>query len=75
MKKLSIGLDSTLGNWIALSSSYFGQDSSPTKFLINKANESPNGIDEEVIADEAQLLLVLSKLFANDIKEMGEKNV
>lgn len=62
MKKLSTGQDNTLENWILLSTSVFGEDSKATEFLKTKANESPNGIKEEVIADERQLLMVLMNL-------------
>jgi hypothetical protein len=62
MTKLSTGQDSTLENWIALSSLFFGKDSKPTKFLQEKANKSVNGVKEEVIADERQLLLVLMNI-------------
>lgn len=62
MKKLSTGQDSTLGNWIELSSGVFGKDSEATKFLVKKANDSPKGLNTEVISDEVQLLMVLTKL-------------
>ncbi|WP_341323404.1 hypothetical protein NSQ62_07990 [Solibacillus sp. FSL H8-0523] len=62
MKKLSLGLDSTLGNWIMLSSGTFGDDSGATKFLRDKAEKATNGLDEEVKTDEAQLLHVLMQL-------------
>ncbi len=60
MKKISTGEDSTLENWIRLSNLFFGEDSRATEFLKNKAKQSPNGIQEEVIADEGQLILALS---------------
>lgn len=62
MRKLSTGQDSTLENWILLSSATFGEYSESTIFLQDKANESPNGIKEEVISDEGQLLLFLMTL-------------
>lgn len=62
MKKLSTGQDSTLENWISLSTSVFGKDSKATKFLITKSDESINGIKGEVITDERQLLMVLGNL-------------
>ena len=62
MKKLSTGADSTIGNWISLCSVVFGDDSEATKFLKDKAQNSTNGLDEEVIAEESQLLHVLMKL-------------
>lgn len=59
MQKLSTGADSTLREWITLSQTMFGPDSEPVRFLEKKAAESPNGHDEEVIADERQLLALL----------------
>lgn len=63
MNQLSTGEDSTLENWIRLSSAVFGEDSKPTLFLKNKAAASPKGIKEEVLADERQLLFVLMKMY------------
>jgi hypothetical protein len=60
MKKLSIGCDSTLENWIKLASLAFGEDSIPVEFLKEKAEEQ--GLQEEVIADESQLMNVLVKM-------------
>jgi hypothetical protein len=70
MKKLSLGVDSTLENWIGLASATFGKNSEPVKFLKKKADESPNGLQEEVIADEGQLLMVLGQMF---VEEMNRK--
>jgi hypothetical protein len=61
-RKLSIGCDSTIGNWISLATIAFGSNSQAVKFLIKKAEESPNGFDEEVIADERQLIYVLASM-------------
>lgn len=61
--KLSTGDESTLGNWIAMCTIVFGPDSPATKFLIGKANEQ--GIDQEVVADEGQLIQVLASLHFN----------
>lgn len=65
MKKLSTGQDSTLENWITYSSLVFGENSKATKFLKNKADDSPNGLQEEVIADEGQLIMVLARMAKN----------
>ena len=59
MRQLSIGSDSTLGNWIKLCTAFFGEDSVQVEFLQNKAKTSPNGLEEEVMADEQQLLYAL----------------
>ena len=57
MKEMSVGMPSTLGNWHKMSSAVFGPDSRATEFLQKKIDEQ--GPDEEVIADEAQLIQVL----------------
>lgn len=62
MKKLSTGQDSTLGNWISLSTIVFGEESEAVKFLKKKAEDSPNGFQEEVIADEVQLITLLANM-------------
>lgn len=61
MLKLSTGDDSTVGNWINLATAVFGEDSKQVAFLKTKITED-NGLDEEVIADERQLLMVLLSL-------------
>lgn len=60
MNKLSTGHDSTLGNWYDLAVRVFGEDSPATQFLADKI--ASQGRDEEVIADEGQLLMVLGQL-------------
>jgi len=66
MKKLSTGQDSTLGNWLMLTELAFGKNSPQADFLKDKIDESPNGKDEEVLADEGQLIQVLI--------DMGQKD-
>jgi hypothetical protein len=73
MKKLSTGADSTLENWLQYSQATFGPESEATKFLEKKAEESPNGIKEEVIADEGQLLMTLAHLAMRDRLHGGVK--
>jgi hypothetical protein len=71
MKKLSIGLDSTLENWIMLSEMYFGTFSEATKFLTEKAEKE--GLQAEVLADEGQLIIVLKDLHLKWAKKvMGD---
>jgi len=62
MKVLSTGQDSTLENYISLSTSLFGSESPAVKFLIQKAKDSPNGVKEEVLVDETQMVLLLFQL-------------
>ena len=60
MKKLSTGDDSTLGSYLKMSKSFFGEDSGAVKFLESKIEESPNRENEEVIVDEGQMIYLLS---------------
>ena len=62
MNKLSTGHDSTLGSYMELVRIFFGDDSKAVDFLQKKIDESPNGVDEEVIADERQMLHMLATL-------------
>ena len=51
MTKMSTGDDATLGNYRKMAAAVFGEDSKPVKFLDDKIAASPNGANEEVIAD------------------------
>ncbi len=62
MKKLSTGDDSTLGNWLKLVKTFMGEDCPAAQYLQQKIDNSPNGADEEVIADEPQLLHTLANM-------------
>src|SRR4030095_8803987 len=62
VNKLSTGQDSTLGNWLALCIAVLGEDSAAVAFLREKIATAPHGADEEVIADERQLLHALLRL-------------
>lgn len=59
MIMLSTGEPSTLGVHRKYAVDTFGEDSPAVKFLDERIAESPNGEDEEVIADEAQFVHVL----------------
>lgn len=52
----------TLGNYRKLASAFFGEDSKAVKFLDDKIAESPNGENEEVIADEGQMVYLLGTM-------------
>jgi hypothetical protein len=56
---MSTGQDSTLGNYRTMSVLFFGEESEAVKFLDQKIIDSPNGADEEVIADERQMVNLL----------------
>lgn len=62
MKKLSTGQDSTLGNYLALTEAVFGKDSPAVEFLRKKIADAPNGADEEVIADEGQMVHLIGQI-------------
>jgi hypothetical protein len=62
MKKLSTGHNSTLGNYLKLTEVVFGKESKAAAYLNEKIAESPNGEDEEVIADEGQMIYLLSQI-------------
>ncbi len=62
MIKLSIGLDSTLGNYRELCMLFFGENSAQVRFLDRKIAQSPQGNNEEVIAEESQMMYLLMNL-------------
>lgn len=62
MTKMSTGDDATLGNYRKLAALMFGEDSKPVKFLDDKIAASPNGANEEVIADERQMVYLLGTM-------------
>lgn len=57
---LSTGEPSTLGNWLRLTSTFFGNDSPATNFWQEKITESEaegnGGADEAVLQDERQCM-------------------
>ena len=60
MTMLSIGMPSTLGSYKALCDAVFGPDSAQARFINDKI--ATQGVDEEVIADESQMLYLLMSL-------------
>lgn len=62
MKKLSTGQDSTLESYLILCNLVFGEDSAQSKFIQSKVDESPDGLKEEVIAAESQMLILLGSM-------------
>jgi predicted Ser/Thr protein kinase len=62
MNKLSTGDDSTLGNYKKLAEIFFGADSLAVNFLNEKISKSLKGENEEVIADERQMIYLLANL-------------
>jgi|GEM_PF-2401051 len=59
MMKLSTGDDSTLGNYRKLATVFFGPGSGAVTFLDERIAASPNGENEEVIAEESQMIGLL----------------
>lgn len=55
-----MGQDSTLWNWQEIASVMFGEDSPAVDFLNRKITEQ--GEDEEVIADEGQVIRMLAEM-------------
>lgn len=62
MITLSTGQDSTLGNYRDLSAAVFGESSPQVRFLDGKIDESTSGREEEVIAAESQMLMLLGSI-------------
>lgn len=60
MNMLSIGLPSTLGSYLKLCTLFFGEDSAQVRFIQHKVNQY--GLDEEVVADESQMLYLLTNM-------------
>lgn len=62
MNKLSTGADSTLGEYRKLAATSFGEESNAVAFLDAKIAVSPNGVNEEVEAEETQMLHLLMSM-------------
>ncbi len=64
MKNISTGEPSTLKTYrnIALVIGGFDENNEAVKFIDSKIIESPNGENEEVIADENQMLYLLIQM-------------
>lgn len=72
MRRLSTGQLSTLGNYRIMTVAVFGEDSKAVEFLDKKIAESPNGEDEEVVAEESQAVAMLGRLHFSGGSERGE---
>lgn len=70
MNTLSIGLPSTLKSYKQICDIFFGADSLQAKFISEKINISPNGEDEEVIAEESQMMYLLASLNETSAKSL-----
>ncbi len=72
MNTLSTGMPSTLGSYLKLCNIFFGEESVQTKFILEKIASNPNGADEEVIAEESQMMYLLFNLPPEGSDEMKE---
>lgn len=59
-RTLSVGMPSTLASYLQLSQIFFGEDSEAYKYIQGLIAEQ--GPDEEVVADEAQMVNLLMEL-------------
>ena len=73
MKKMSTGDDATLGNYRKMAALFFGEDSDAVEFLDKKIEEQ--GEDQEVIADERQMINLLYTLTYGGIDGQSEGDV
>lgn len=60
MKLLSTGAPSTWGEYRKLSVIFFGENSKEVRFVDKEIARAPNGADEEVIADETQVIYLIT---------------
>jgi len=76
MKKISTGEPSTLATYrmIALVLCGGDKESEVVKFFDSKIQESPNGPDEEVIADERQMIYLIMSMIKKEVDNIeGDK--
>ena len=72
MNTLSTGMPSTLGSYLKLCNIFFGEESVQAKFIRKKIASNPNGADEEVVAEESQMMYLLFNLPPEGSDEMAE---
>jgi hypothetical protein len=72
MNTLSTGQPSTLGNYLKLCNIFFGEESEQAKFIMAKIASNPNGADEEVVAEESQMMFLLFNLPPEGSDEMKD---
>ena len=68
MQTLSIGMPSTLGSYLKLCTLFFGEDSAQAQFIQGKVNQF--GLDEEVVADESQMMYLLASLKDGEVASL-----
>lgn len=68
MKMLSNGMPSTLGSYKTLTELFFGKGSAQAEFINDKiAKATLNGENEEVIAAESQMIMLLGSMPARQL--------
>jgi hypothetical protein len=60
----------TLGYHLKMCKLVFGENSKATQFIEKKIAEAPNGENEDVVADESQIIMVLQALNAQPDQDM-----
>lgn len=70
MNMLSIGMPSTLGSYKKLCDLFFGEESAQSRLINEKIAQY--GVDEEVIADESQMMYLLMNLDDSNSHEMED---
>lgn len=66
MMKLSTGQDSMLGSYYDNCKALLGEECSATKFFADKIKDSPEGRNEEVLADESQMMFLIGSMVEKD---------
>lgn len=62
-------MSGTLGYHRNMAAAVFGEDSPAVKFLDKKIAESENGLEEEVVVEESQLVYLLGKLHLGEVED------
>jgi predicted RNA-binding protein (virulence factor B family) len=60
--------NNSLGFHRDMSAAVFGEDSNAVKFLDKKIAESPKGRDEEVVAEESQVVYMLMQIHEGAVR-------
>jgi len=74
MITLSTGEPSTLKTYRAYALALGGENSEAVKFFDDKIAKSPHGENEEVLADERQMVYTIMMLIMKDKKEPDGKD-
>jgi hypothetical protein len=69
MQKISTGEESTLKTYRMIAEVLGGKDSKAVKFFDEKIKESSNGENEEVIADERQMLILIASMIREEMQD------